>query len=78
MWTKNIGDKDARVREVVGVVLIVAGVIALAWGGRWIGLWGFVAGLALGVLMLVTARTRVCPAYLPFKFSTTKDKTQHH
>ncbi len=55
----NIGGIDRIARIIVGVTLI-----ALAATGV-VGVWG-----CLGVLPLVTAFIRFCPAYLPFGIST--------
>jgi hypothetical protein len=55
----NIGTIDRIARVIIGVTLI-----ALAATGV-VGLWGYI-----GVLPLVTAFVRFCPAYLPFGIST--------
>lgn len=55
----NIGGIDRIARIIIGVTLI-----ALAATGV-VGVWGY-----LGVLPLVTAFIRFCPAYLPFGIST--------
>lgn len=55
----NIGTADRILRIIAGATLI-----ALAATGI-IGVWGY-----LGVVPLVTAFVRFCPAYLPFGIST--------
>ncbi len=55
----NIGTADRILRIIAGVTLI-----ALAATGV-VGVWGY-----LGVVPLVTAFVRFCPAYLPFGIST--------
>lgn len=54
----NVGGLDRALRAVAGVVIIAAGIYFKSW-------WG-----ALGVLPLLTAVVRFCPAYLPFGLST--------
>jgi hypothetical protein len=54
----NIGSVDRVIRVVIGLAIIVAGVLAKSW-------WGL-----LGILPLLTAVVRWCPAYLPFGIST--------
>ena len=55
----NIGSIDRVVRIIAGVTLIV-----LAATGT-IGVWGY-----LGVVPLLTAFVRFCPAFVPFGIST--------
>lgn len=55
----NIGTIDRIARIIIGIALI-----ALAATGI-IGVWGYI-----GVLPLVTAFIRFCPAYVPFGIST--------
>ena len=64
MVKANVGTADRIVRIIAGVTLI-----ALAATGT-VGAWGYV-----GVLPLLTAFFRFCPAYLPFKFSTCAAKS---
>jgi hypothetical protein len=54
----NIGNLDRFARIVVGIVVIGAGVIYQSW-------WGI-----LGLLPLVTAFIRWCPAYTIFGINT--------
>ena len=58
--TPNVGGADRVVRVVVGLAIIAAGVYFQSW-------WGVV-----GVVPLLTATIRWCPAYLPFGFNTCK------
>lgn len=57
----NLGSLDRTVRILLGVALIGATVLGL------IGAWGW-----LGLIPLATGVVRICPAYLPFGFSTCK------
>ncbi|MDL2190361.1 DUF2892 domain-containing protein [Cobetia sp. LC6] len=61
--TRNVGGIDRAARIVAGAALIL-----LALTGA-IGAWGWI-----GVLLLATGLLSVCPAYLPFGFSTCKAK----
>jgi hypothetical protein len=60
---KNMGGLDRVVRAVVGVVLL-----GLAATGT-VGMWGY-----LGIVPLATAAIGWCPAYLPFGFSSCRNK----
>lgn len=55
----NVGTLDRAARAIAGIALI-----ALAAAGV-IGAWGY-----LGVVPLLTAFIRFCPAYVPFGIST--------
>jgi hypothetical protein len=55
----NIGTADRILRIIAGVALI-----GLAATGV-IGVWGY-----LGIVPLITAFVRFCPAYLPFGINT--------
>jgi len=57
----NVGGADRIARIIIGLVLIALGVTGV------IGWWGLI-----GVVVLATGIVRVCPAYLPFRFSTLK------
>lgn len=64
---QNIGDTDRIVRFVLGAVLVVIGfVVKMNSPALPIIL------VVLGAALIVTAAIRVCPVYLPFKFSTKK------
>lgn len=54
----NIGTADRVVRAIVGIVII-------GWGIRDQSWWGLI-----GLLPLLTAVVRFCPAYVPWGFST--------
>ncbi|MCG6201372.1 YgaP family membrane protein [Psychromonas antarctica] len=55
---KNVGGVDRILRLVVGLVIVGAGFYFQSW-------WGIV-----GLIPLLTASIRWCPAYLPFGFSS--------
>lgn len=58
---RNIGEADQLIRVLIGVPLIAAGSLSPgAW--HWIAL--------PGIILILTAVFRVCPAYLPFRFRT--------
>jgi hypothetical protein len=59
----NVGGADRVLRAVVGLAIIGAGLYFKSW-------WG-----AVGLLLLLTAVIRWCPAYLPFGISTNKAKS---
>lgn len=68
--TANVGGIDRILRFVVGIVLLlvpfVGGALpALAGLGNWAWLIG-----AVGLVMLLTAIFRFCPAYVPFGINT--------
>jgi hypothetical protein len=54
----NMGNIDRIIRIILGLAIIVIGVIYQSW-------WG-----ALGVIPILTAVVRWCPAYVPFKINT--------
>ena len=56
----NVGQTDRTIRIVLGVVIIVAGVYFKSW-------WG-----VIGIVPILTAVIRWCPAYLPFGISSDK------
>jgi uncharacterized membrane protein YkgB len=55
--TCNVGNTDRILRFVLGAVLLLIAVAALT------GAWAWVAGI-VGAVMIATAATRFCPAYL--------------
>jgi hypothetical protein len=59
----NVGNIDRIFRTLIGLGLIAASVLG------YIGMWGW-----LGVIPLATAVFSVCPAYLPFGFSTRRSR----
>ena len=54
----NIGKVDRMIRIVLGIAIISVGMYFKSW-------WG-----AVGLILLLTAAIRWCPAYIPFGFST--------
>jgi len=54
----NIGTADRAVRIIAGVAILAAGYFVGSW-------WGLI-----GLLPILTAVVRICPAYLPFGLST--------
>ena len=56
----NIGSADRVVRLIVGVVILAAGAYFRSW-------WGLI-----GLLPMLTAGIRFCPAYVPFGITTCK------
>jgi hypothetical protein len=63
---KNIGSIDRIIRLVAAVVLAVLYFTGVVSGALGIGL------LVVAVVLVLTSVVSVCPAYLPFKFSTRK------
>ncbi|MGB9664086.1 MAG: YgaP family membrane protein [Ignavibacteria bacterium] len=61
---KNVGKTDQILRTILGIVLLIFAVIDPS--KNW---WGF-----LGIIPLLTAYLRFCPAYLPFKINTSKEE----
>ena len=60
----NIGNADRAIRVIVGLVILCAGVLGRSW-------WGLI-----GLLPLITATVRFCPAYVPFGLSTCSRETE--
>ncbi|EGV17410.1 YgaP family membrane protein [Thiocapsa marina] len=56
--TKNIGEKDRKIRLAAGALIILWGVFA----GSWLGL--------VGLVLMGTAFVRSCPAYSIMTMST--------
>ena len=54
----NIGTVDRALRIIIGLGIIAYGLVNHTWLG------------AIGVVPLLTAFVRFCPAYLPFGIST--------
>lgn len=57
---KNIGSVDRTVRIVLGLIVIALGLVFKCWLGL------------IGLVLLLTAVVRFCPAYLPFGINTEK------
>jgi Protein of unknown function (DUF2892) len=60
----NIGTADRVIRVIVGLVIIGLGVLGRSW-------WGLI-----GLLPLLTAAVRFCPAYVPFGLTTCARETE--
>jgi hypothetical protein len=60
----NVGKIDRMIRFIVGIGVIVLGVVYQSW-------WG-----ALGIVLILTAAIRWCPAYSPFGFSTCRNEAK--
>ena len=59
----NVGSLDRTLRFVIGFAVLGAGYYFRSW-------WGL-----LGLMPILTATVRFCPAYLPFGLSTCRPKT---
>jgi hypothetical protein len=57
----NVGKTDRILRAVAGIAIIGAGFYFNSW-------WG-----AIGVVPLLTATLKWCPAYIPFGLNTSKE-----
>jgi hypothetical protein len=66
----NIGSADRTIRFIVGILLIVLPFIAptASWFAP-LGSWTW-AVVAVGIVMVVTAALRICPAYALFGISS--------
>lgn len=66
----NIGSADRTIRFIVGLLLIVLPLIppTASWFAP-LGNWNW-AVLAVGIVMVVTAALRICPAYALFGIAT--------
>jgi len=60
---KNMGLLDRRIRLVLGLLIVAAGIYFKTW-------WGLI-----GVVFLATSLISWCPLYLPFGLSTRKNKS---
>lgn len=65
MFTTNVGSTDRILRIIVSVVLLALAYFYLAGVGMWI------AGI-VGVVLILTALMRTCPAYSLLGMSTCK------
>jgi len=59
---KNVGSADRAIRIAAGLIIILMGIYFKSW-------WG-----VFGVLPIITAALRWCPAYLPFGINSCKEK----
>lgn len=57
---KNMGLLDRRIRILLGLLIVSAGIYFKTW-------WGLV-----GVVFLATSMISWCPLYVPFRLSTRK------
>lgn len=64
---KNMGIADRVIRSVIAI-----GIVVLFFVGQISGTAAIVLGI-IAAILLVTGLTGVCPAYMPFGFSTKKD-----
>ena len=64
---KNMGGIDRIVRAIVGIGLLLLAFLVVS-GALQIIFW------VLAGILLVTALVGICPAYMPFHFSTKKGK----
>jgi hypothetical protein len=62
----NVGSIDRILRIIIGLAVLGAGYTFKSW-------WGLV-----GLLPLLTAAFRLCPAYLPFGLSTCSGSDRSH
>lgn len=56
----NVGKKDKTLRLVLGLALVVWGVVSQNWLG------------AIGLVLIITAMIRFCPAYTVIGMNTDK------
>ncbi|MCB9257814.1 MAG: DUF2892 domain-containing protein [Ignavibacteriales bacterium] len=59
---KNMGSQDKNIRLIVGAILLVIGFFSSFWLS------------IIGVILIATSLMGFCPAYVPFKINTNKDK----
>jgi len=65
---RNMGGVDRTLRFIIGVVLIIAGIFAVkstAWT---------IVMIIIGLVMLLTSITGICPGYNPMGINTDKKK----
>lgn len=65
MMDRNIGNADRIIRIVLGLVLVVLSFYLSATGA---GVFVFIGGIGLGILMFVTAAINFCPLYTVIGF----------
>lgn len=56
----NVGKKDKTLRLVLGLALVIWGVVSQNWLG------------AIGLVLIITAMVRFCPAYTVIGMNTDK------
>jgi hypothetical protein len=70
MFKKNVGSLDSRIRLVIGVIALSAGVLLLgALQGSVVG----IVAVVVGLIGLVTGTTRFCLPYVLFGVDTLED-----
>ncbi len=57
----NVGSTDRLLRVILGLIIAILGVVFDSW-------WGLI-----GIIPLATGLFKICPLYMPFKFSTTEN-----
>lgn len=57
-----MGSQDKNIRLIVGAILLVIGFFSSFWLS------------IIGVILIATSLMGFCPAYVPFKINTNKDK----
>ena len=67
MFKQNVGGIDRVLRIALGIILAVVGLFVVR------GTAGTVIGI-IGLIPLATGLVGFCPLYLPFKFSTLKNR----
>lgn len=60
--SKNIGENDRKIRLIAGVVIALWGILTANWLG------------VIGVVLIVTAYYRTCPAYSMMSMDTLEKK----
>lgn len=66
---RNVGSIDRAIRAVIGIAALVLAFTSLGvMQGTLLG----ILAAAVGVVMLATAATSMCPLYLPLRLSTCK------
>lgn len=70
MFHKNVGERDARIRRILGIILFVAAAPSYFLVSGGVGAVGAAVAAGLGLVMLVTSTARVCPLYLPIGIDT--------
>lgn len=70
---QNVGSLDGTVRIGIGILALVAGVLAV--GGYWAaGVAVGVLALLVGAIMLVTGTTKRCPIYAGAGIDTIREQ----
>lgn len=59
---KNVGENDRKIRLIAGVVIALWGILTMNWLG------------VVGIVLIVTAYYRTCPAYSLMSMDTLEKK----